>query len=870
MLGSIVAFSQEICDNAIDDDNDGLVDLNDPDCECISFTPSSLIPNPSFEDMSCCPTGEAQLTCADTWIQASTPTTDYLHTCGITSMPFLGYQMPLPVPDGEGAIGFRDGKPGQPNFKEYAGACLTEAMTPGVEYMLDFFIGFHDAPGSMTFDMAIFATTDCNNLPFGGGDQNFGCPTNGPGWVQLGAMTFSGMNEWVDVEFEFEADQAYEAIVLGPACAANPNVAQDPYFFFDDLVLAESSMFGVPLMDVDGNICQGPVTLTTSDTIMGTYQWYKDGVALLGETMQSLSVPNDPDPTGTYEVVVTTNLGCFNGEQISIEIPEYSSAFSDDTCEGDPYEFGGELYTESGTYEANLLATDGCDSLVTLTLTVNPAPDSVITLVTCSSDSVFYNEQLVYPDGTLEFEEMTNAGCLYNVVIDLTVLDEFATEETDSFCFGEGYDWNGETYQQGGEYSIVLPATNGCDSTVTLILTELSASEALISETACTGSVITVNDETYTETGYYQQLLTNSVGCDSFLFIDVIILDSTQETLEESFCGSDSYELNGETYTESGTYEQTLTSVNGCDSILTLELSLLPTFETELEFELCGGNTVELNGEVYDSPGDYTQELLSSLNCDSTLLISIIGLDNTTFEINETICDNDSIVVNEVVYNVAGEYSQVLENSVGCDSTITIQLTVLESYQTDFVSVLCLNDEVTFAGQDISTPGIYTSLLTAENGCDSLIVLDVQVDSTCVECVMASSGATGLNVEFVVLDGNLYDVTFDYLGRQSKYANIHRSELEAMVSIFSLEKERLMSGLNIESCILFDESKLYDHIELVKSSPVSLSKSMIKSYDDSIRDKEIDILDDSRIQGHRQLILNGIDKTSVGKKYAFR
>ena len=45
----------EICDNAIDDDLDGLIDLNDPDCDCQIIEPVSLIPNPSFEDYTCCP-----------------------------------------------------------------------------------------------------------------------------------------------------------------------------------------------------------------------------------------------------------------------------------------------------------------------------------------------------------------------------------------------------------------------------------------------------------------------------------------------------------------------------------------------------------------------------------------------------------------------------------------------------------------------------------------------------------------------------------------------------------------------------------------------------------------------------------------------
>ena len=104
-VGTMIVINQgllmeEICDNALDDDEDGLIDLNDPDCDCPVLEPVSAIPNPSFEDMNCCPQDISQLSCADTWIQASEATTDYLHTCG-----WMGWEElppPLPFPDGEG------------------------------------------------------------------------------------------------------------------------------------------------------------------------------------------------------------------------------------------------------------------------------------------------------------------------------------------------------------------------------------------------------------------------------------------------------------------------------------------------------------------------------------------------------------------------------------------------------------------------------------------------------------------------------------------------------------------------------------------------------------------------------------------------
>ena len=84
----IILTSQEICNNGIDDDGDGLIDLHDDECECEGFSSAqnvpSLIPNYSFEDHSCCPGGYSQLNCADTWQQASGNTSDYFNTCGFT------------------------------------------------------------------------------------------------------------------------------------------------------------------------------------------------------------------------------------------------------------------------------------------------------------------------------------------------------------------------------------------------------------------------------------------------------------------------------------------------------------------------------------------------------------------------------------------------------------------------------------------------------------------------------------------------------------------------------------------------------------------------------------------------------------------
>ena len=615
--------AQEICDNGIDDDNDGMIDLNDTDCVCSDLMASSLIPNPSFEEMNCCPTNEAELNCADGWIQASTPTTDYVHECGVLGNPFLGFEAPLPFPDGQGGIGFRDGKPGQPNFKEYAGSCLTQAMTVGTEYRLDFFVGFHDAPGSMTFDMAIFGATQCTALPFGNFDENFGCPTNGPGWVELGAMTVNGENEWKNVVFDFVADQAYEAIVLGPACAINPNVNQDPYFFFDRLVLAESIMFEVPLADISGNICDDNLILTSSDGMGGTYQWYQDGIAIPNAIEQTLGLSNTAGVEGTYQVVVTTSTGCFNGEAYELTVPSYENTVEANFCEGGSIIIGGQEFDQAGTFELELTASDGCDSLVTLIL-----------------------ESTAIMTGSLSFEG----------------------------CQGETITVNNETYDATGNYTQNLISVDGCDSILSIQYLVLDNSSTDLSFQACNGEEVVVNGQSYTMSGQFTQLFTNSIGCDSILNISIVSAPSVSGVATFSICEGTGIDVNGQNFNQAGTFTQNLMSTSGCDSILTINITELENVTSLEQYTICQNEELALNGEIFTQAGSYQQFFTSTSGCDSILTIDVSVLENASSQLQFSICEDDPISINGQSYSAAGDYIQTLVSSNGCDSIINIMI----------------------------------------------------------------------------------------------------------------------------------------------------------------------------------------------------
>ncbi len=410
-------FPPEICDNAIDDDADGLTDLQDPDCECPVIEPISRIPNPSFEEMNCCPSNRSELHCADTWIQASAPTTDYLHTCG-----WMGWEQfppPLPFPDGNAVVGFRDGRffqdVSEPTWKEYAGACLLAPLEEGIPYRFEFHIGFTGDGSSPPLNVTFFGNTDCNNLPFGQGNAELGCPTKDTtNWIRLGAVSVSGSNNWVQKGINVTPDRDIYAIAIGPDCSEIMRPFST-YYFFDNLVLDEKEAFEFRIQELT-HPCSESFQLGVPNVEGATYQWYKDGIALLGETNPKLTVQSGE---GDYQVRILAEENCMITRVYAYRIPTFQTILNKVTCNGDAYEFGDRILTDQGTYSQLLKDRNNCDSLVELNLKVAEHRRSEIEAKIFRGDNYEMDAFSFGEAGIHEIPLLTSEGC--DSIVELTL-----------------------------------------------------------------------------------------------------------------------------------------------------------------------------------------------------------------------------------------------------------------------------------------------------------------------------------------------------------------------------------------------------------------------------------------------------------------
>ena len=200
-----------------------------------------------------------------------------------------------------------------------------------------------------------------------------------------------------------------------------------------------------------------------------------------------------------------------------------------------------------------------------------------------------------------------------------------------------------------------------------------------LTATICQGQVYTENNFNVSEAGVYTQILTSVNGCDSIVTLTLNVNPIYNTELTATICQGQVYDENGFNVSEAGVYTQTLTSVNGCDSIVTLTVSVNPTYNTELSATICEGQVYTENGFNVSEAGVYTQTLTSVNGCDSivTLTVSV----NPTFDttINATINAGETYAEFGFNESEAGTYIQNLQTEFGCDSTITLVLSVNSS-----------------------------------------------------------------------------------------------------------------------------------------------------------------------------------------------
>lgn len=858
-LSSFSIFAQEVCNDGVDNDGDGLVDINDPDCACsgVSISPSSLIPNPSFEDYTTCPDAASQLDYADTWIQASTATSDYFNTCGFTSIA------PLPFPDGNAGTGFivaqyDDGS----NYFEYLGAALTSPLLAGNEYQLQFDMAFRwmnddgTAPAPMPanptcpIDITIYGTPNAGDIPWATDE----CPIGVGGFVELGHISYNpdAFVDWGSVSITFTPAFDVYAVVIGGPCAVPVGCGYDnidpgfppfipadpfPYFFADNLILNESASFTAQL-GLSGDLCTNDLLLTATSTGSGTYQWYYEGVAMLGETNQSLDVSAISGNAGNYQVTYSELGSCVVQDTLVTYNPVTINVSNDASiCQGENVNIsasGGASYAwdnglpaqaahvvaplNTTTYHVTTTNTSGCTDTEDILITVNPSPTIPIitgdTILCAGESSVIdagpgYTTYLWNPSGgntqsitvnssNLYTVTVTNAaGCSVSKQVNVSVLANPSPTITGDNLICPGMT---SIMDAGAGYSSYLWSNSGTNQTTDIGIQGMLY-VTVTDANSCSG-------EDSINISFSPQIVPNVTASSQFVCVgDDIQLSATGAGAGGSYewdNGLGVGQIQNATINASADYYVTLTDFNNCTEIASVAITAIDVpnlIVNPQNTTICKGNSVNISvsgastyswypssglstttgSVVIATPASTISYTITGENeqggttCTSTIQSDVIVDDfDFTLPMNKTVCKNTEV---DIIANVTGGVAPYSFNWT-VNNVLSLETSTVLTDIVDLTKVYQL------VGSD-GNGCVITKSTTYQNYPDLVMNAYVNVDTVCpgdpVLFNASISGGTGEPYEFVFDEHYSNTILTIYPNETYDYVIVARDACEEII-----------------------------------------------------------------------------------------
>jgi hypothetical protein len=220
------------------------------------------------------------------------------------------------------------------------------------------------------------------------------------------------------------------------------------------------------------------------------------------------------------------------------------------------------------------------------------------------------------------------------------------------------------------------------DKLAALDLTVTPMAETTMEETLCEGESYKDNSFVIEQpkTGIYRRKLQGVNSCDSVVSLNMTVLAKQYENIEVTICQGAYYEFKGEKYYTNTIKTETFTAANGCDSIVTLYLTVAPILQGETEeVYLCPGQSYHFSDKYPEltEAGLYTDTIQNALGCDSLISVDIKNATNDATLIRAAICPGE--VYNDDVFaglSKAGDYPSQQKNIHGCDSIVTLHLLV--------------------------------------------------------------------------------------------------------------------------------------------------------------------------------------------------
>ncbi len=534
----------------------------------------------------------------------------------------------------------------------------------------------------------------------------------------------------------------------------------------------------------DQTICEGQsATLEVDATNADLIEW--------SDLSTGPTASVTPNTTTTYTVTAFNNCGQDDLEATVTVSPPFEGTAEVFACQGSTINYGGTILSAGDTAVVLLTTAAGCDSLVTVTVGEGLPSSSQLELQACPGDSALYQGQLLAVGDTMDFVLTNAVGCDSTVTVIVMEAPTFTSTQELFTCEGGFVTYQGVDLLPGDTTDFVLTAMNGCDSTVTVIIGAQPAPQTELELFVCPGDSVVYAGTTFGAGASQLFALVDPVGCDSFVQVSVTELPTFSSDEELFACPGDSVLYAGQMLPSGSVQDFTLAAENGCDSVVTVMVSTLPTFTSTLELFACPGDSATYDGFMIAEGSSQDFFLQAQNGCDSILTVSVAALPTYSSSVELMACPGDSVAYAGTLIAEGDSQDFTLTAQNGCDSVVTVSVAALPTFSSSLELMACPGDSAAYAGSMVAEGDTQDFILTAANGCDSTVTVSVSALPTSSSDLILYS-CPGETATYQNVDLNI--------GENQAFTLIGSNGCDSIVTVSVEALPTFSSNLSLESC----------------------------------------------------------------------
>ncbi len=237
-------------------------------------------------------------------------------------------------------------------------------------------------------------------------------------------------------------------------------------------------------------------------------------------------------------------------------------------------------------------------------------------------------------------------------------------------CNAKNYFYNNINYTQSGIYDVFLKRKNGCDSLVKLNLVLNESLKLQQNVELCSNQTYTIGKNTYKISGTYIDTLKGKNTCDTILTTHLKIEDFIAKKKNVELCLGQSIKINNKLYTLPGVFGDTIKAFVGCDTVLTIEIKIKDFNTKNQKIQLCQGKNIKINNKFYDKTGIFIDTIKASIGCDTIFTLNLTIIDSIEIKIKQdtTIIEGQSVQLNPLFNIQNTQWTWSPKKSLSCST----------------------------------------------------------------------------------------------------------------------------------------------------------------------------------------------------------